>query len=130
MSCCVAISSALASGALTSRELTLAYLQRIDRLNPLLNAVIETNPNALDIATQQDIERRSGQLRGPLHGIPLLLKDNIATADHLHTTAGSLALLDSRVPGDAPLTSRLRAAGAIILGKANLSEWANFRGFA
>ena len=120
----------MASGALTSRALTLAYLQRIDRLNPLLNAVIETNPNAVDIATQLDNERRSGQIRGPLHGIPLLLKDNIATDDHLQTTAGSLALLGSRVPADAPLTSRLRAAGAIILGKANLSEWANFRGFA
>src|SRR5207253_5472159 len=80
----------MASGALTSRALTLAYLQRIDRLNPLLNAVIETNPNAVDIAAQLDNERRSGQLRGPLHGIPLLLKDNIATDDHLQTTAGSL----------------------------------------
>src|SRR6266446_6698571 len=124
------LQSLIASGALTSRALTLAYLQRIDRLNPLLNAVIETNPNAVDIATQLDNERRSGQIRGPLHGIPLLLKDNIATDDHLQTTAGSLALLGSRVPADAPLTSRLRAAGAIILGKANLSEWANFRGFA
>src|SRR6266478_1112307 len=120
----------MASGALTSRALTLAYLQRIDRLNPLLNAVIETNPNAVDIATQLDNKRRSGQLLGPLHGIPLLLKDNIATDDHLQTTAGSLALLHSRVPADAPLTSRLRSAGAVILGKANLSEWANFRGFA
>ena len=120
----------MTSGALTSRALTLAYLQRIDRLNPLLNAVIETNPNAVAIATQLDNERRSGQLLGPLHGIPLLLKDNIATDDHLQTTAGSLALLHSRVPADAPLTNRLRAAGAVILGKANLSEWANFRGFA
>ncbi len=120
----------MASGALTSRALTLAYLQRIDRLNPLLNAVIETNPNAVAIATQLDNKRRSGQLLGPLHGIPLLLKDNIATDDHLQTTAGSLALLHSRVPADAPLTNRLRAAGAVILGKANLSEWANFRGFA
>ena len=93
----------MASGALTSRALTLAYLQRIDRLNPLLNAVIETNPNAVDIATQLDNKRRSGQLLGPLHGIPLLLKDNIATADHLQTTAGSLALLGSRVLADAPL---------------------------
>src|SRR6266446_70972 len=120
----------MASGALTSRALTLAYLQRINRLNPLLNAVIETNPNAVDIATQLDNKRRSGQLLGPLHGIPLLLKDNIATDDHLQTTAGSLELLHSRVPADAPLTNRLRAAGAVILGKANLSEWANFRGFA
>src|SRR6266568_5047804 len=117
----------MASSALTSRALTLAYLQRIDRLNPLLNAIIETNPNAVDVATQLDNERRSGQLRGPLHGIPLLLKDNIATDDHLQTPAGSLALVGSRVPADAPLAARLRAAGAIILGKANLSEWANFR---
>ena len=90
----------MASGALTSRALTLAYLQRIDRLNPLLNAVIETNPNAVDIATQLDNERRGDQIRGPLHGIPLLLKDNIATDDHQQTTAGSLALLGSRVPAE------------------------------
>ena len=118
------------SGALSSRELTLGYLQRITRLNPLLNAVIETNPNAVSIAAQRDKERRSGQVRGPLHGIPVLLKDNIATHDNQQTTAGSLALRGSRVPADATLTSRLRSAGAIILGKANLSEWANFRGFA
>jgi amidase len=120
----------MASGALTSRALTLAYLHRINRLNPLLNAVIETNPDAVSNGTQLDNERRAGKVRGPLHGIPVLVKDNIATDDHLQTTAGSLALLNSRVPADAPLISRLRAAGAVILGKSNLSEWANFRGFA
>lgn len=120
----------MASGQLTSRELTLAYLQRIGYLNPLLAAVIETNPKALAIAAERDNERRKGYLRGPLHGIPVIVKDNIATADNMETTAGSLALVNSRVPADAPLVQKLREAGAIILGKANLSEWANFRGFA
>ena len=120
----------MSSGALTSRELTLGYLRRIDRLNPLLHAVIETNPNAVAIAADLDNERRGGRLRGPLHGIPILLKDTIATGDNMQTTAGSLALLNSQVPGDALLVEKLRAAGAVILGKAKLSEWANFRGFA
>ena len=119
----------MASGKLTSRELTLGYLRRIAELNPLLHAVIETNPEAVAIAARLDGERRGGFLRGPLHGIPILVKDNIATRDTMQTTAGSLALVNSRVPGDAPIVSRLRAAGAVILGKANLSEWANFRGF-
>jgi amidase len=118
------------SGRLTSRELTGAYLNRMAALNPLLGAVIETNPNAIAIAVQRDRERRNGQVRGPLHGIPILVKDNIATADNMQTTAGSLALVNSKVPADAPIVSRLRAAGAVILGKTNLSEWANFRGFA
>jgi amidase len=83
------------SGGLTSRKLTLGYLQHIDALNPLLHAVIETNPNAIAIAAQLDNERRAGRVRGPLHGIPILLKDNIATGDNLQTTAGSLALLNS-----------------------------------
>ena len=117
------------SGQLTSRALTQGYLARIASLNPLLHAVIETNPQAAAIATQRDNERRAGQLRGPLHGIPVLLKDNIATGDTMQTTAGSLALVNSRVPGDAPLTRQLREAGAVVLGKANLSEWANWRGF-
>jgi amidase len=119
-----------ASGQLSSRELTLDYLGRIRQLNPLLGAVIETNPQAVAIAAQLDNERRQGHLRGPLHGIPVLVKDNIATADNMQTTAGSLALVNSRVPADAVIVARLRAAGAVILGKANLSEWANFRGFA
>lgn len=124
------LQSMMASGALTSKDLTLGYIQRIKGLNPLLFAVIETNPNAVAIAAQRDNERRAGHLRGPLHGIPILVKDNIATDDNMQTTAGSLALLNSQVPSDATLVSNLRNAGAIILGKANLSEWANFRGNA
>jgi amidase len=120
----------MASGRLSSRELTLSYLQEIAALNPLLGAVIETNPDAVEIASRLDRQRRSGHLRGPLHGIPVLVKDNIATDDRMQTTAGSLALVGSRVPADAAIVARLRAAGAVILGKANLSEWANFRGFA
>ena len=118
----------LASGKLTSRELVQGYLQRIAALNPLLNAVIETNPQAVAIAAQLDAERRRGVVRGPLHGIPILLKDNIATGDNMQTTAGSLALYGCRPSDDAVIAERLRAAGAILLGKANLSEWANFRG--
>ena len=117
------------SRRLTSRQLTKAYLHRIDELNPLLGAVIETNPQAVGIAAQRDAERQHGRIRGPLHGIPVLLKDNIATDDAMETTAGSFALAGSRVPADAELVRRLRNAGAVILGKANLSEWANFRGF-
>ena len=116
------------AGRLTSQELTQRYLARIASLNPLLHAVIETNPQAVAIAAQLDHERRVGHWRGPLHGIPVLLKDNIATIDNMQTTAGSLALVNSRVPADAPLVTQLRMAGAVILGKANLSEWANFRG--
>jgi len=114
---------------LSSQELTREYLRRIRRLNPLLGAVIETNPDALEIARKLDRERHRGRVRGPLHGIPILVKDNIATKDDMETTAGSLALVGSRVPADAELIANLRAAGAVILGKANLSEWANFRGF-
>lgn len=124
-----ALQALLTSRELTSLELTLGYLERIAELNPLLRAVIETNPSAPAIAARLDGERRRGAVRGPLHGIPILLKDNIATGDQMQTTAGSLALVNSRVPGDAVLADRLRAAGAVILGKANLGEWANFRGF-
>ena len=123
------LQSMMARRTITSRELTRAYLERIERLNPLLGAVIETNPDALAVAHDRDRERRRGHVRGPLHGVPLLIKDNIATRDRMETTAGSLALVGSRVPGDAPIVARLRAAGAVMLGKANLSEWANFRGF-
>ncbi len=125
------LQSQMTAGKLTSRELTAAYLQRIaeiDDAGPTLNAVIETNPDALAIAEQLDAERRAGQVRGPLHGIPVLLKDNIDTADRLQTTAGSLALVGQKVPHDAGVAARLRAAGAVILGKANCTEWANFRG--
>jgi amidase len=118
----------MASRQITSRELTLAYLQRISRIDPILHSVIETNPQALEIASRLDRERRAGQVRGPLHGIPILVKDNIATDDQMETTAGSLALVGSSVPVDAPIIANLRAAGAVVLGKANLSEWANFRG--
>ena len=120
----------MASGQLTSRELTSGYLQRINSLNPLLGAVIQTNPNAVSIAARLDNERRAGRVRGALHGVPVLVKDNIATDDQMQTTAGSLALVNSQVPADAPIVAKLRTAGAVILGKANLSEWANFRGFA
>jgi amidase len=116
-------------GKLTSRDLTEGYLDRISQLNPTLNAIIETNPEARKIAHRLDKERRAGHVRGPLHGIPVIVKDNIATDDKMETTAGSLALVGSRVPRDADLVKQLRAAGAVILGKANLSEWANFRGF-
>jgi amidase len=118
------------SGALTSVQLTANYLNQIATFNPLLHAVIETNPDALAIAKKLDTERHSGHLRGPLHGIPILVKDNLATADKMQTTAGSLALVGSIVPADSVVVNRLRAAGAVILGKANLSEWANFRGNA
>src|SRR5438874_5547546 len=123
------LQAAMTNGQLTSRDLVLGYLRRIQSLNPTLHAVIETNPNAVSIAAGLDNERRAGHVRGPLHGIPLLVKDNIATADGMQTTAGSLAIYGSQVPADAPLIQKLRAAGAIILGKSNLGEWANFRGF-
>jgi amidase len=119
----------MASGQLSSKELVKGYLRRIASLNPLLHSVIETNPNAVSIAQHLDNERRRGTVRGPLHGIPILVKDNIATDDNMETTAGSLALVHSRVPADAVIIQRLREAGAVILGKANLGEWANFRGF-
>src|SRR6266478_1500983 len=121
------LQAAMASGQLTSRDLTHGYLNRIASLNPLLHSVIETNPNAMAIATQLDTERRQGHVRGPLHGIPLLVKDNIATDDQMQTTAGSLAIYGNHVPGDAVIIQQLRAGGAIILGKSNLGEWANFR---
>jgi amidase len=124
------LQAAMAAGSLTSRQLTRAYLRRIRQLDLSgiqLNSVIEVNPDALEIAAELDGERRRGQLRGPLHGIPILVKDNYATRDRMETTAGSLALLGSRVPRDAFVIGRLRRAGAVILGKLNLSEWANFR---
>jgi amidase len=120
----------LQSGRWTARRLVELYLERIDivdRRGPTLRSVIETNPDAFDIAEQLDSERASGNVRGPLHGIPILLKDNVATADRTTTTAGSLALEGSIPSEDAFLARRLRSAGAILLGKANLSEWANFR---
>src|SRR5215472_5788981 len=121
------LQAAMASGQLTSHELTQGYIRRIQSLNPLLHSVIETNPNAISIAQHLDNERRRGLVRGPLHGIPILVKDNIATDDQMQTTAGSLAIYGNHVPGDALIIQQLRAAGAVILGKANLGEWANFR---
>jgi len=121
------LQDAMASGQLTSKDLVKGYLDRIQSLNSLLHSVIETNPNAVSIAQHLDNERRRGQIRGPLHGIPILVKDNIATDDNMQTTAGSLALVNSHVPADAVIIQQLRAAGAVILGKANLGEWANFR---
>jgi amidase len=118
------------SGATSSEKLTLQYLERIeaiDRSGPALRAVIETNPEALATARDMDRERKRGAARGPLHGIPLLLKDNVDTGDRMATSAGSLALADNRARRDAYLVERLRASGAVILGKTNLSEWANFR---
>lgn len=118
------------SGALSAHGLSDFYLQRIadlDASGPELNSVIELNPDALAIAQQLDDERRQGHLRGPLHGIPILIKDNIDTADRMQTTAGSLALVGTPPKRDAFLVKRLREAGAVLLGKSNLSEWANFR---
>lgn len=117
-------------GEVSSEELVSWYLERIesiDRNGPQLNAIIEINPDALQIARALDEERRQSGPRGPMHGIPVILKANIDTADRMHTTAGSLALQEHRADKDAFLVGRLRAAGAVILGKANLSEWANFR---
>src|SRR5437667_369870 len=123
------LQAAMTNGQLTAHDLVAGYLNRIQQLNPTLHAVIETNSNAIAIANSLDNERKAGHVRGPLHGIPLLVKDNIATADGMQTTAGSLAIYGCQVPTDAPLIQKLRAAGAIILGKSNLGEWANFRGF-
>ncbi|KAI0366541.1 amidase signature enzyme [Pilatotrama ljubarskyi] len=123
----------LEKGHFTSVDLVKAYFARIEEVNlqgPALRAVIETNPSALRQAAELDFERRLIGARGPLHGIPILLKDNIATlhSEGMNTTAGSFALLGSVVPRDAHVAAKLRAAGAILLGKANLSEWAHFRG--
>jgi amidase len=120
----------MASGRQTAESLVELYLERIDRIDRRglgLNAVIQTNPDALAIARELDRERREKGPRGPLHGIPVLIKDNIDTADAMETTAGSLALLGSKPARDAFIVGRLREAGAVILGKTNLSEWANFR---
>ncbi|MBI5600949.1 MAG: amidase [Gemmatimonadetes bacterium] len=120
----------MARGELTSRALTERYLQRIrswDQQGPRINAVIELNPDAAAMADALDAERRAGRVRGPLHGIPVLIKDNSDSADKMRTTAGSLALADSTPLRDAFIVTRLREAGAVLLGKTNLSEWANYR---
>lgn len=118
------------SGIYTSRFITQLYLDRIekiDRSGPHINAIIELNPDALAIADAMDAERKAGKIRGHLHGIPVLIKDNINTADKMQTTAGSLALEGNIAKEDAFIIARLREAGAVLLGKTNLSEWANFR---
>lgn len=116
--------------SLSSREITKLYLDRIeaiDKNGPALNSVIELNPDALDVAEQMDKERSEGKVRGMMHGIPVLIKDNIDTADKMHTSAGALALANNIAAQDAHIVKLLRDAGAVILGKTNLSEWANFR---
>jgi amidase len=124
------LQSSMVNKSRSARSIAEQYLTRIaevDKKGPQLNAVIELNPDALAIADEMDKERAAGKVRGPLHGIPVLIKDNIDTADKMHTTAGALALADNIASQDAHIVKRLRAAGAVILGKTNLSEWANFR---
>lgn len=126
-----ALAAAQAQGKVSARGLVQAYIERIERIDragPRINSVIELNPDALQIAEQLDAERAAGNLRGPLHGIPILLKDNIDTGDRMQTSAGSIALMGAPATQDATVAARLRDAGAVILGKTNLSEWANFRG--
>src|SRR5437879_10325641 len=124
--------SEMASGRLSSEQLTRDYMQRIldlDQGGPGVNAVIEINPDAISMALDADAKRRRGIVLGPLHGIPVLLKDNIDTGDKMQTTAGSFALAGTPARRDSTVAANLRAGGAVILGKTNLSEWANFRSF-
>ncbi len=124
------LQNAMTTGRLTALEIVDLYLARIDELDrsgPRVNSVLEINPDARDIARDMDRRRRRGDVAGPLHGIPILIKDNIDTADRMQTTAGSLALVGQPPAQDATVARKLRQAGAIILGKTNLSEWANFR---
>jgi amidase len=124
------LQEAMEDGELTARRLVRMYLRRIDAIDfhgPKLNSVIELNPDALEIARELDRERRNGNVLGPLHGIPVLLKDNIDTGDKMQTTAGSLGLVGAPASQDSTVAAKLREAGAVILGKTNLSEWANFR---
>jgi amidase len=122
------LQSAMASGQASAKSIAQGYLARIADIDKKLNSIIELNPDALAIAERCDAERKAGKTRGPLHGIPVLIKDNIDTADKMKTTAGSLALAEAPTPKqDAFIVKQLRDAGAVILGKTNLSEWANFR---
>ena len=124
------LQAGMASGRMTAHSITQQYLDRIhalDRTGPTLRSVIELNPDALSIADTLDQERKAGKVRGPLHGIPILIKDNIGTADRMTTTAGSYALAGSIPPEDATIAAKMRAAGAILLGNTNLREWADFR---
>ncbi|PYS97945.1 MAG: amidase [Acidobacteria bacterium] len=125
------LQSAMQTGEITARALVSTYIDRIASGDKATNSIIEMNPDALAIAATLDAERKAGKVRGPLHGIPVVLKDNIDTADKMKTTAGSLALLDAPTPKrDAFLVEQLRRAGAVVLAKTNLSEWANFRSTA
>ncbi|MEL0300589.1 MAG: amidase family protein, partial [Flavobacteriaceae bacterium] len=124
------LSTGYSQGDFSIEEVTQAYLDRIDQIDnegPTLRSIIQVNPEAIAIAKELDKELAKGKSRGPLHGIPIVLKDNIDTHDQMNTTAGSRALKDSKPLQDSPLAQQLRAAGAVILAKANLSEWANFR---
>ncbi|HEV2804689.1 MAG TPA: amidase [Chthoniobacterales bacterium] len=124
------LQEAMRTGKHTARSITESYLARIqdvDKQGPALNSVIELNPDALAMAENLDNERKAGRVRGPLHGIPILIKDNIDTGDRMLTTAGSLALIGQPAPRDAYIIEKLRESGAVVLGKTNLSEWANIR---
>src|SRR5256885_14024250 len=124
------LQEAMRSGHHTARSITQAYLERIqevDKQGVSLNSIIELNPDALAMAENLDNERKAGRIRSQLHGIPILIKDNIDTADRMQTTAGSLALIGGPAPRDAYIAEKLRESGAVILGKSNLSEWANIR---
>lgn len=122
----MSMQKAMSSGECTSEAFVLAYIERIHRYNPLINAVLEINPDALEIARNLDLERNTKGSRGPLHGIPILLKDNINTHDRMHTSAGSIALAESFALQDSFIAAKLRTAGAALLGKANMTEWSNF----
>ena len=115
------------SGSMSSEDICRKYLDRIKIVDPVLKAVIEINPDALEMARAMDAERKDGKIRGPLHGIPIMIKDNIDTGDKMQTTAGSLALEGNVAAQDAFIVRKLREAGAVLMGKTNLSEWANFR---
>ena len=121
------IARALSDRVLSSVELTEAYISRIEQLDPHINAVLHHNPTVLETAQQSDHDRTKGLVRGPLHGIPIMIKDNLDTGDSMPTTAGSLALKDHYQSNDADVVRNLRDAGVVLLGKTNLSEWANFR---
>lgn len=117
---------AMGNGWITSEEIVQLYIDRIDQYDPKLRSILEVNPDAAEIARSLDMERREKGSRGKLHGIPIVLKDNIDTGDRMHTSAGSLALADSYASEDSFVAAKLRSAGAVLLGKANMTEWANF----
>lgn len=122
----MSMQTALESGSISSEDLVRSYLERIHKYDSEINAILEINPDAIQIAMDLDKERKSTGSRGKLHGIPILLKDNLDTGDNMHTSAGSVALADLFAATDSFVASKLRSAGAVILGKANMSEWSNF----